>query len=202
MKNRPQMQLIGHDGNIYAIMGTAAKLLRRSGMQEESDEMFRRVTSSGSYYEALGIISEYVQTELSVVDSGILEPDDICVNTEFTYDHNGITAYIETWFDVQQRFNPGISEDDSIDLYATVQPETGEFQSRIMIKRESTGEHECREIRLLPCERKLIIAEMEKISQEQTHQSLKEQFADWKAEYGDKQKNTPAKENQKHKYER
>ena len=42
---RPKMELAGHDG--------------------QADEMFRRVTSSGSYEEALRIISEYVDTELS-----------------------------------------------------------------------------------------------------------------------------------------
>ena len=57
MKNKPELQLIGHDGNIYAIMGSAARLLRQNGMKEESDEMFQRVTSSGRYEEALGIVS-------------------------------------------------------------------------------------------------------------------------------------------------
>ena len=41
MKDRPELQLVGHDGNIYAIMGSAAKLLRRAGMREEADEMFK-----------------------------------------------------------------------------------------------------------------------------------------------------------------
>ena len=84
MKDRPELQLVGHDGNIYAIMGSAAKLLRRAGMREEADEMFKRVTSSGSYEQALGIVSEYVQTELSKPDMGILEEDDIGIDTEFT----------------------------------------------------------------------------------------------------------------------
>jgi len=64
---RPKMDLIGHDGNIYAIMGRASSLLRDAGMKEQSDEMIRRVTSSGSYDEALHIVSEYVDTELSPV---------------------------------------------------------------------------------------------------------------------------------------
>lgn len=64
---KPKMDLIGHDGNIYAIMGRASGLLKDAGMKEQSDEMIRRVTSSGSYDEALHIISEYVETELSHV---------------------------------------------------------------------------------------------------------------------------------------
>ena len=62
---KPRMDLIGHDGNIYAIMGRASGLLKDAGMKEQSDEMLRRVTSSGSYEEALHIVSEYVDTELS-----------------------------------------------------------------------------------------------------------------------------------------
>ena len=62
---RPKMELAGHDGNIFGILGRASHLLRGAGQQDQADEMFRRVTSSGSYEEALHIISEYVDTELS-----------------------------------------------------------------------------------------------------------------------------------------
>ena len=34
-------------------------------MKAQSEEMFRRVTACEDYYEALNIISEYVDTELS-----------------------------------------------------------------------------------------------------------------------------------------
>ncbi len=62
---KPSMELLGHDGNIFSIMGHAAKLLRRAGMAEQSEEMVERVTACGDYYKALHIISEYVDTELS-----------------------------------------------------------------------------------------------------------------------------------------
>ena len=67
MSEKPKMELIGHDGNIFSIMGRASRLLKQAGMREEANEMFIRVTSSGSYDEALHIISEYVETELSPV---------------------------------------------------------------------------------------------------------------------------------------
>ena len=35
-------------------------------MHTQSDEMVERVTSCGDYYKALSIISEYVDTELSI----------------------------------------------------------------------------------------------------------------------------------------
>ena len=62
---KPRMELLGHDGNIFFIMGDASQLLQRAGMAEQSKEMIERVTSCGDYYKALNIISEYVETELS-----------------------------------------------------------------------------------------------------------------------------------------
>ena len=59
------MNLIGEDGNIFAVMGRASGLLKEAGQKAETEEMISRVTSSGSYDEALRIISEYVETELT-----------------------------------------------------------------------------------------------------------------------------------------
>ena len=65
VKQKPAMELVGHDGNIFFILGRASGLLKEAGMGDEAKEMCARVTSSGSYDEALRIVSEYVQTELS-----------------------------------------------------------------------------------------------------------------------------------------
>ena len=65
VKRKPEMELVGHDGNIYSIMGRASSLLKQAGMRDEAKEMCDRVTSCGSYDAALLIVSEYVQTELS-----------------------------------------------------------------------------------------------------------------------------------------
>ena len=62
---RPKMQLIGQDGNIFAIMGRASRLLKNSGQGEKAKEMRDRVMSCDSYQKALNIVSEYVETELS-----------------------------------------------------------------------------------------------------------------------------------------
>ena len=63
--SRPNLKLLGHDGNIFSILGDASRLLRCAGMSEQANEMADRVHKSGNYYEALGIISEYVETVLS-----------------------------------------------------------------------------------------------------------------------------------------
>lgn len=65
MNIKPEMQLLDHDGNIFSIMGRASALLREAGQGDQAKEMAGRVTSAGSYDEALRIVSEYVQTELS-----------------------------------------------------------------------------------------------------------------------------------------
>ena len=65
MSNKPKMQLEGHDGNIYFILGRASNLLKQAGQPDQAQEMWDRVLNSQSYNEALNIISEYVETELS-----------------------------------------------------------------------------------------------------------------------------------------
>ena len=64
-QRKPSMRLEGQDGNIFSILGRASHLLKEAGQKDRANEMFRRVTSSDSYAEALHIISEYVDTELS-----------------------------------------------------------------------------------------------------------------------------------------
>ena len=48
------------DGNVFSILGMASRTLKQNGMADEAKEMCSRVTSSGSYCEALNIIGEYV----------------------------------------------------------------------------------------------------------------------------------------------
>ena len=62
---KPKMELLGRDGNIFSLMGVASQFLQRAGMAEQNREMIERVTSCDDYYKALNIISEYVETELS-----------------------------------------------------------------------------------------------------------------------------------------
>lgn len=69
MNDKPRMNLIGHDGNIFSIMSRASFLLQMAGMNAENKEMVDRVTSCRDYNKALNIISEYVETELSPTKS-------------------------------------------------------------------------------------------------------------------------------------
>lgn len=59
-QNKPKCALIGQDGNIFNLMGIASRTLKHNGMREESEEMVNRITNSHNYYDALNIISDYV----------------------------------------------------------------------------------------------------------------------------------------------
>ena len=75
MSKKPKCPLIGQDGNIFNLMGIASKTLKRNGMYDEAKEMCSRITSSGSYYEALNVIGEYV--EITSTDDEQSEDEDM-----------------------------------------------------------------------------------------------------------------------------
>lgn len=60
-REKPMCPIIGANGNIFNILGIASRTLRNNDMADEAQEMYSRVTSSGSYEEALAIIMEYVE---------------------------------------------------------------------------------------------------------------------------------------------
>ena len=59
-QQKPDCPLIGQNGNIFNLAGIAALTLKDHGMGEQAEEMKNRIYASGSYYEALNIIGEYV----------------------------------------------------------------------------------------------------------------------------------------------
>lgn len=59
-KVKPDCKLIGEDGNIFNLMGLAARTLRCNGLAEQAAEMTGRIYACSSYEEALCIIGEYV----------------------------------------------------------------------------------------------------------------------------------------------
>jgi hypothetical protein len=61
---KPRVKLEGQDGNIFAVLGSATKSLKKAGLPHQAKEMQQRVFNSGSYDEALAIISEYIDWEL------------------------------------------------------------------------------------------------------------------------------------------
>lgn len=65
-QKRPPFSLTGQDGNIFHLLAGASRVLQRNGMAGEAREMWERVLNEcRSYEEALSVLSEYVETELS-----------------------------------------------------------------------------------------------------------------------------------------
>lgn len=58
---KPTMNINGQDGNIFAVMGAASRILKREGLSDQAIEMTNRVFDCGSYQEALSVIGEYVE---------------------------------------------------------------------------------------------------------------------------------------------
>lgn len=205
MKDKPYLQLSGQDSNVFAILGSASQLLKRDHRREDADEMFQRVQKCKSYDEALILISEYVQTELSGEDHGVLEEDDFNVDKEFIFSKDGVTAYINAGFDVEKKFGVTLHNKQYIDFYATWHPETDHFNATAVIVRQKDiriYDRAYKEINLFPTERRLILSEMERVAHKHYNKSLRELFADWKKDYEDRQTKIPEKEKQKQRYER
>ena len=61
-QEKPDCPLIGEDGNIFNLIGVAARTLRQNGLQEQAKEMQERIMGGecGDYYAALNVIGEYV----------------------------------------------------------------------------------------------------------------------------------------------
>ena len=60
--SKPRCKLIGEDGNIFNLIGIAARTLKRNNQADKANEMIHRITQGEvkNYSEALAIICEYV----------------------------------------------------------------------------------------------------------------------------------------------
>jgi hypothetical protein len=57
---KPKVKLVGTDGNVFVLLGKCTQALKRAGQPEAAKELLKKVTSSGSYDEALALMCEYV----------------------------------------------------------------------------------------------------------------------------------------------
>lgn len=58
--NLPKYDLVGQDGNAFALMGYTANALKKEGLGDLVKEMQTRATS-GDYYNLIAVCDEYVQ---------------------------------------------------------------------------------------------------------------------------------------------
>ncbi len=60
---KPKCKLVGTDGNVFALIGTVRKCLRKNGLDDQGKEFSAKVMKAGSYDQALQIMTEYVDVE-------------------------------------------------------------------------------------------------------------------------------------------
>ena len=61
MMGKPVAKLIGADGNVFNLIGIAARALREAGQRDAAATMTARCFAAHSYDEALAIIAEYAE---------------------------------------------------------------------------------------------------------------------------------------------
>ena len=57
---KPRVKLLGQDSNIFNLTGIASRALKQAGYRDKAAEMAKKVFASGSFDEALGHITSYV----------------------------------------------------------------------------------------------------------------------------------------------
>lgn len=57
---KPKVKLVGTDGNIFAVIGLCARVLREAGRADQAKEMTEIAHKAKDYYEALGVCMQYV----------------------------------------------------------------------------------------------------------------------------------------------
>jgi len=58
---KPKAKLIGQDGNVFNLIGICSQTLKKAGQKDKVKEMQERIFKSGSYDEALSIMSDYCE---------------------------------------------------------------------------------------------------------------------------------------------
>ena len=58
-QTKPEVTLVGEDGNVFNLIGLCSRALRRAGQQENATKMSKECMSAGSYNEALQIMMKY-----------------------------------------------------------------------------------------------------------------------------------------------
>lgn len=107
-----------------------------------------------------------------------LERSDIKIGSDLDVDteNSTITAYIETWFDVDRKFGTHTAErdDEWVNLYAAYRPESGDLRMYYQVDRDDSSEFF--EYAPTEGEKELVIAMMEELCQKEDGCSMKELY--------------------------
>ena len=93
--------------------------------------------------------------------NGEFTREDLVVDPELDVENGAVTAYLETWFDVDAKFGLHITDEDStwVNLYATYAPGSDSLTMEYVISRENS--EECRPYTPTENEKSLILTMME-----------------------------------------
>jgi len=58
--NKPECQLTGEDGNVFAIIARVSRALKQDGQRERATEFADKAMKQGSYDDVLRLCMEYV----------------------------------------------------------------------------------------------------------------------------------------------
>jgi hypothetical protein len=58
---KPQVKLVGTDGNVFALAGIVSKALKAAGQREKASEFMTKLFACESYSAALFLMTEYVE---------------------------------------------------------------------------------------------------------------------------------------------
>lgn len=58
---KPKVKLSGTDGNVFALAGKVTEALKKAGQGDKAKEFTDKLFKSGSYDDALVLMSEYVE---------------------------------------------------------------------------------------------------------------------------------------------
>lgn len=58
---KPQIDVSGLDGNVFAVLGECTRVLKENNQKKEAEELVKKVFASKSYEEALKQCMNYVE---------------------------------------------------------------------------------------------------------------------------------------------
>lgn len=114
---------------------------------------------------------------------GDLTKNDIEVcDLEINDNGDSISAYLETFFDVDKKFGTNVNDDDDawVNFYAEYFPESGELKCTYVIDRTNSSEEH--EYIPSPAEKRLIISKMEEVCRKESACSMEELLEEYSHE--------------------
>jgi hypothetical protein len=101
----------------------------------------------------------------------------IRIDRDLDYSAGEICAYIEVWFDPEKKFGLRLYDDDSVNVYALIKPESGDIRLIYIIHYADGYIDDVRSFRALTQEEKALIKTMvEEVSPMETGMSVKDHW--------------------------